>query len=320
MLEKYRKKRDFERTPEPAPAEERPDEGALIFVVQKHAATRLHYDFRLEFDGVLKSWPVPKGPSLNPEDKRMAVMVEDHPLDYATFEGVIPKGEYGAGQVIVWDIGTYSPDEGGKLSFGDREEANQRMIEELAKGKLSILLRGHKLKGSWTLVKTARGENEWLLIKHRDRFVDTERDILEADASVLSGLTIKDLKAGHLPDRGRRPAAVLAPGSLPGAKKAAFPESVQTMQATLADRPFSAPDWLFEPKLDGVRAVALINRGAMKLVSRRGLDATHQYPALAKELASQPEPQLVLDGEIVAMDEKGVPSFQRLQQRLNLAR
>jgi bifunctional non-homologous end joining protein LigD len=134
LLEKYREKRDFERTPEPPPGEAA-GEGALMFIVQKHDATRLHYDFRLEFDGVLKSWPIPKGPSLNPHDKRLAVMVEDHPLDYASFEGVIPKGEYGGGPVIVWDAGTYSPDEEG-LVFGDRHEADRQMREGLAKGKL----------------------------------------------------------------------------------------------------------------------------------------------------------------------------------------
>jgi bifunctional non-homologous end joining protein LigD len=261
---------------------------------------------------------VPKGPSLNPEDKRLAVMVEDHPLDYASFEGVIPKGEYGAGQVIVWDAGTYSPDEGG-LSFDDREEADRRMREGLAKGKLSFFLRGHKLKGSFTLVKTSQGENDWLLIKHKDRFVDTERDVTEEDASVISGLTIKDIKAGHLPDRALGQLIVRS-GDLRGAVRAVFPKSAKTMQATLTERPFSSPDWYFEPKLDGVRAVALIHDGNVKLFSRRGIDATKTYPGIAAELEGQPSPALVLDGEIVALDENGVPSFQRLQQRLNLQR
>ncbi len=320
MLEQYRKKRDFKRTPEPAPAAEPASEGPLIFVVQKHAASQLHYDFRLEVDGVLKSWPIPKGPSLNPSDKRLAVMVEDHPLDYASFEGVIPKGEYGAGQVIVWDAGTYSPDEDGQLSFHDRDEALERMRAGLEKGKLSFLLRGRKLKGSWTLVKTKGGENQWLLIKHKDRFVDVDRDVLAEDQSVLSGLTIKDLKAGRLPDRTQQRSLAVRPAELSGAKRAAFPHSVASMQATLTERPFSSPDWLFEPKLDGVRAIALIAKERVRLLSRRGLDATRQYPALVEDLAKQPEAELVLDGEIVALDEGGVPSFQRIQQRLNLTR
>ena len=154
MLEEYRSKRDFESTPEPTTG--RSTGRNLRFVVQKHAARRLHYDFRLEMDGVLRSWPVPKGPSFDPDDKRLAVMVEDHPLDYAAFEGVIADGNYGAGQVIVWDAGTYSPDEDGRLSFGDREQAEERMRAGLLEGKLSFTLRGRKLRGSWTLVKTTR--------------------------------------------------------------------------------------------------------------------------------------------------------------------
>jgi bifunctional non-homologous end joining protein LigD len=317
VLEKYGEKRDFQETPEPPPSPAGSGEGPLIFVVQKHAAARLHYDFRLEVDGVLKSWPVPKGPSLDPAQKRLAVMVEDHPLDYAWFEGVIPRGQYGAGQVIVWDAGTYSPDEGGRFSFHDRDEANARMREGLQRGKLSVFLRGHKLKGSWTLVKSARGENEWLLIKHSDRFADRDRDVLQEDRSVLSGLTIEDLKAGRLPERGPGLLPV-KPGLLPGARKAVFPRSIEPMMAALSEKPFSSPDWYFEPKLDGVRAVAFINGGAVRLQSRRGLDVTRQYPSIARELQLQTERQMVLDGEIVALDESGAPSFQRLQQRLNL--
>jgi bifunctional non-homologous end joining protein LigD len=322
LLEQYREKRDFEKTPEPPPGKA-PAEGALIFVIQKHAATRLHYDFRLEFDGVLKSWPVPKGPSLNPTDKRLAMMVEDHPVDYASFEGAIPKGEYGGGQVIVWDAGTYSPDEDG-LVFDDREEADRRMQEGLAKGKLSFFLRGHKLKGSFTLVrigqrrKEAQGK-EWLLIKHKDRFVDTEREVTEEGASVISGLTIADIKAGRLPDRalGR---LVARPGDLRGAARAQLPKMMESMQATLTERPFSSPDWYFEPKLDGVRAISLIHEGEARLFSRRGIEATKTYPGIAAELGEQPSPAMVLDGEIVALGENGVPSFQRLQQRFGLQR
>jgi bifunctional non-homologous end joining protein LigD len=315
QLEEYRKKRDFEKTPEPPPGPGR-EAGHLMFVIQKHAATRLHYDFRLEFDGVLKSWPIPKGPSLDPKERRLAVMTEDHPLDYASFEGVIPKGSYGAGQVIVWDTGTYSPDEGGVLSFEDREEAERRMMEGLAKGKISVFLLGHKLKGSFTLVKT---KTDWLAIKHKDSWVDPDRDVTQEDRSVLSGLSLEDIKAGRLPDR-QRSRLVVNPDDAPGAIRASFPRSIEPMQGTLTKEPFSAPDWYFEPKLDGVRAIAFIDGNKVKLNSRRGLDTTKQYPEVADDLSLQVERQMVVDGEIVAMDERGVPSFQQIQQRLGLQR
>ncbi|TMF13436.1 MAG: ATP-dependent DNA ligase, partial [Chloroflexi bacterium] len=281
MLEKYKEKRDFDRTPEPAPGAETEGRGPLIFVIQKHAATRLHYDHRFEVDGVLKSWPVPKGPSLNPRDKRLAVMVEDHPFDYGSFEGVIPKGEYGAGQVIVWDAGTYSPDEGGKLSFDDREEAEARMREGIEEGKISVFLRGHKLKGSWTLVRTKRAANEWLLIKHKDRFADTERDVTEEDRSVLSGLSLEDIKAGRLPERRTVAEMCLRPGDLAGTRPASFPRWIEPMNASLSEGLFSSADWFFEPKLDGVRALTFIQHGSVSMFSRRGLDATKQYPSIA---------------------------------------
>ena len=214
MLDEYERKRDFDKTPEPLSG--KVGKGDLRFLVQKHAASRLHYDFRLEIDGVLKSWPVPKGPSLDPAQKRLAVMVEDHPLDYATFEGVIGHGNYGAGQVILWDAGTYSPDEDGRLSFGDRQEAEDRMRRGVEAGKLSFTLRGRKLRGSWTLVKTSRSPNDWLLIKHRDRYADTERDVLKEDRSVQSGLTIEDLKAGRMPDPNLSPGDRGRPGGTAG--------------------------------------------------------------------------------------------------------
>jgi len=197
MAKKYEDKRDFSRTPEPPPGQQQGGSGPLIFTVQKHSARRLHYDFRLEVDGVLKSWAVPAGPSADSRVRRLAVMVEDHPLDYASFEGVIPEGEYGGGQVIVWDRGTYSPDEGGELLFDDRERAQEQMRNGLAQGKISVFLRGEKLKGSWTLVKTKRGD--WLLIKHRDEYAQSEHNILDDGKSVISGLSIEDLKAGKVP-------------------------------------------------------------------------------------------------------------------------
>ena len=180
----YRAKRSLERTPEPAGSlPVRAPEGGGLFVVHKHAARRLHYDLRLEMEGVLRSWAVPKGPSYNPQDKRLAVLVEDHPLEYGDFEGLIPQGNYGAGAVIVWDRGRWIP-------AGDPEEG-------LATGKLLFELQGHKLRGVWTLVKLKKGENEWLLIKERDAYAGAEETL--AEQSVLSGLTVEDLKAGRNP-------------------------------------------------------------------------------------------------------------------------
>jgi bifunctional non-homologous end joining protein LigD len=198
VAKKYEEKRDFSRTPEPPPRQQAEGGGPLTFVVQKHSARRLHYDFRLEVDGVLKSWAVPAGPSADSRVRRLAVMVEDHPLDYASFEGVIPEGEYGGGQVIVWDRGTYSPEEDGRLFFDDRERAQVQMRDGLAQGKISVFLRGKKLKGSWTLVKTKRGD--WLLIKHRDEYAQSEHDILDDGRSVISGLSIEELKARSTSD------------------------------------------------------------------------------------------------------------------------
>ncbi len=202
-LERYAAKRTFTRTPEPPPQAAAGRRGPLLFVVQKHAARRLHYDFRLELDGVLKSWAVPKGPSLDPDDKRMAVAVEDHPFDYASFEGVIPAGQYGAGKVIVWDCGVYSPDEGAQYSFLDRAVAEQRLRAGLTAGKLSFLLCGEKLKGSFTLVRT-RATNQWLLIKHRDRFAQPN-DVLARSASVLSGLRLEELTPATATARRKAP-------------------------------------------------------------------------------------------------------------------
>src|SRR3972149_2891076 len=207
MLDRYGHKRDFELRREPPPKAAPLGRGPLVFVVQKHAARSLHYDFRLEVDGVLKSWPVPKGPSLNPKEKRLAMQVEDHPLEYASFEGVIPQGGYGAGP----------------LSFHDRQEANARAAQELAVGKLAFTLRGHKLKGSWTLVRTKRSPKEWLLIKPGDGFAGAERDVLADERSVLSGLTIDDLREGRLPDLARQMGLPGRIDDLPGVRARARP-------------------------------------------------------------------------------------------------
>ena len=320
MLDDYAKKRDFARTPEPRAQTQSAADGALTFVIHKHDARRLHYDFRLELDGALKSWAVPKGPSLDPADKRLAVMVEDHPLGYGSFEGVIPRGEYGAGQVIVWDNGTYVPEEEDKPWLGERAEAEERLRKALAKGKLSFFLRGRKLKGGWTLVRTSRSPKDWLLIKRDDDLADPGRDVTRDDRSVISGLSLEDLKAGRLPDEAVDGQLAGHPGQLAGAVRAPFPRSAAPMLPSLTDRPFSRPEWLYEPKLDGVRAIALIRDAKVRLVSRRGLDPTRQYPSLTESLARQPEREMVVDGEIVALDEQGRPSFHRLQQRLNLTR
>jgi bifunctional non-homologous end joining protein LigD len=309
-LENYAAKRTFTRTPEPPAKLASERHGPLLFVVQKHAARQLHYDFRLELDGVLKSWAVPKGPSLDPDDKRMAVEVEDHPFDYASFEGVIPAKQYGAGNVIVWDCGVYSPDEGQHYSFTDREEAQQRLRKEYSQGKLGFLLRGAKLKGSFTLVRTRTG-NQWLLIKHRDRFA-RPNDVLAQPASVLSGLSLDQLTPESAPPR--LDAALLAPAGPPEA----LPRRLEPMLAESADSLESDPQWRYEPKLDGYRVIAFVHGKEVRLQSRRGLDLTPLFPELAEELASQAVEQMILDGEIVALDASGRPSFNALQNRAQL--
>lgn len=311
-LREYVAKRDFTKTAEPPAVVPRGRAGPLAFAIQKHSATRLHYDLRLELDGVLKSWAVPNGPSTDPNERRLAVQTEDHPMEYATWEGVIPKGEYGAGEMIVWDRGTYGPEakEGGETS---REAHEARIREGLARGRLTIQLNGQKLRGLWTLVRTSKSPRDWLLIKKNDAHVST-RDVLAEDASVLSGLTIDGLRAG------KRPAADAITGGaggdqIPGAKSAPFLGAVEPMLPSIAERPFSDPSWLFEPKLDGYRVVAAVRDGSVRLWSRRGLDATKDYPMVVDSLKDLPG-ELVLDGEVVALDERGLPSFDLLKQRL----
>jgi len=306
-LAPYASKRAFTRTPEPGPAVVAGRGGPLLFVVQKHAARRLHYDFRLELDGVLKSWAVPKGPSLNPRDKRMAVAVEDHPFEYASFEGVIPAKEYGAGRVIVWDCGVYSPDEGRRYAFGDREEAERRVRTEIEQGKLSIFLRGEKLKGSFALVRTAMS-GQWLLIKHKDAFASGQ-DVTLQDRSALSGVSLEDLAAGDSPPR------LDAARLVPGGPAEAMPDALAPMLAMTGECARSDPDWLFEPKLDGYRVIAFITGSTVRLQSRRGIDLTAQFPEIVSELAALGGEQMILDSEIVALGPDGRPSFNALQNR-----
>ncbi|HEX4388573.1 MAG TPA: DNA ligase D [Steroidobacteraceae bacterium] len=309
-LERYAAKRTFTKTPEPPARAAAPREGPLLFVVQKHAARALHYDFRLELDGVLKSWAVPKGPSCDPGDKRMAVAVEDHPFDYGSFEGVIPARQYGAGNVIVWDCGVYSPDEDDRYAFASREAAEERVRAELAAGKLSLFLCGEKLKGSYALVRTAKN-NQWLLIKHKDRYAQTN-DLLARNRSVLSGATLDEVAPLQVSQR--LPAARLAPAGTPET----LPKRLQPMLAEIGGAAASDPRWRYEPKLDGYRVLAFIDGREVRLQSRRGLDLTPCFPELAADLGTQVGGTMIIDGEIVALDGSGRPSFNALQNRAQL--
>ncbi len=308
-LSEYSAKRSFAATPEPAPAVPATGSGPLLFVVQQHSARRMHYDFRLECDGVLKSWAVPKGPALDPNEKRLAVQTEDHPYDYASFEGVIPPGQYGAGEVIVWDCGVYSPDEGGATWFHDRRQAEREVREGLEKGKLSFLLRGEKLKGSFALVRTKEAK-QWLLIKHKDRFA-APTDVTAQNRSVLSGVAVEELKV--VPAH-QMPASQLVPSG----EIEAMPPKLEPMHAESGDAPFNRADWMWEPKLDGYRVLAFIEGQGVKLRSRRGLELSGTFPGLCAELGKQAAGSMVLDGEIVAFDAGGKPSFAALQERAQL--
>jgi bifunctional non-homologous end joining protein LigD len=302
-LAEYSAKRRFDATPEPAPQAPGERRGPLVFVIQQHAARRMHYDLRLECDGVLKSWAVPKGPSLDPSEKRLAAQTEDHPFDYASFEGIIPAGQYGAGEMIVWDCGVYSPDEGEEYWFHDHAEAERRVAESLEKGKLGFFLRGEKVKGSFALVRMADKKN-WLLIKHKDRFV-SKTDPTKLERSVLSGATLDEVKAVPL-------ARLSMDRLVPSGAPEKLPASLAPMHAELADASFDHPDWMWEPKLDGYRALAFVGEQGVTLKSRRGLDLG-SFPRLQADLARQAVNAMVLDGELVAFDAQGKPSFNAMQ-------
>jgi bifunctional non-homologous end joining protein LigD len=310
-LDRYAEKRAFTRTPEPAPKLPTGRRGPLLFVIQKHAARRLHYDFRLELDGVLKSWAVPKGPSMEYGDKRLAVEVEDHPFDYGSFEGVIPAKEYGAGNVIVWDCGAYSPDEDRRYSFGNREEAEERVRTELAEGKLSFFLRGEKLKGSFALVRTS-SDKQWLLLKHKDRFANSSGDVLARSRSVLSARSLDELAASN--GAKRLDATVLAPTG----PQETMPKKLEPMLAEIGEAARSDPQWLYEPKVDGYRVIAFVQDGTVRLQSRGGIDLTVAFPEVVADLAAQAVDSMIVDGEIVALDASGQPSFNALQNRREL--
>jgi bifunctional non-homologous end joining protein LigD len=380
-IEEYKRKRRFEETPEPPPKVEK--QSGHRFVVQRHDASRLHYDFRLEMEGVLKSWAVPKGPSLDPADKRLAMQVEDHPVSYYDFEGTIPEGNYGGGTVMVWDEGTWQPlspvlVDGEYVPTTDKEAAAM-----LAKGDLKFRLKGKRLKGDFALVhikgrRPGSKGNEWLLIKKKDDQVVAGFDIDSYEASILTGRTMAQIagdkgsaewktsrpasggkvKAEWLADAiarvdtkkktapaesagdaekkshfskssrsGAHPASGLrskkssansassAVEALTGAEAKSMPTVVHPMLATPVAKAFDNPDWLFEIKWDGYRAVAFIDDGRVRLVSRNQNDLTAQFPelgALPKFIKAE---RAILDGEIVALDEEGRPSFSLMQQR-----
>jgi bifunctional non-homologous end joining protein LigD len=299
-LDIYRKKRDPERTPEPFGA------GVTTpgwrFVIQKHGARRLHYDLRLEMDGVLKSWAVPKGPSVRTEEKRLAVHVEDHPIDYADFEGVIPPDNYGAGAVIVWDRGQYR-----LIKAGDP-------LEQLQRGKLELEFLGHKMRGLWTLVRMSKKEKDWLLLKKADSFAGTEELTERYPQSVLSGLTLEEMAdaRARFSELRERLQKVKAP------KQNFSARSQPLMLAHLQEQPFSGPEWIFEIKYDGVRVLAERNGDTVELYGRNGTVITNRYPEITEAVKRLPVERFVIDGEIVALDERGQPSFQRLQARMHL--
>src|SRR5438309_6771323 len=304
-LSTYRAKRSLDRTPEPsarpATAGPPPSAGGL-FVVHMHAARRLHWDLRLEMDGVLRSWAVPKGPSPDRADKRLAVHVEDHPLEYGDFEGIIPDGNYGAGAVIVWDRGRWVP----------LEDPHEGM----KKGKLLFELHGYKLKGKWTLVKLKKGEKEWLLIKEKDGYAAADGGGALPPESGLSGLTVDELKAG----RDRAAPVVKELARLKAPKRAVTLEQAEPMLAETREQPFSKPGWLFELKLDGYRVRGGREGGEARLVTRNGHDIAPAFPEIARALTALPYEGFIFDGELVVPDEAGRPSFQRLQNRAKVSR
>jgi bifunctional non-homologous end joining protein LigD len=341
-LKEYVKKRDFTKTAEPKAGMSK-DKDHLMFVIQKHDASRLHYDFRLEMDGVLKSWAVPKGPSTDPKTKRLAMMVEDHPFDYRNFEGIIPQGEYGGGTVIVWDEGTYEPIE----EIKGKKAQEKHLLKQLKEGSVKIKLHGEKLEGEYALVKThGMGENGWLLIKHNDEFASI-KDITKKDKSILSGKTIETMEKtsekvwqhGHeedveKPKKGSKKKALAKPdeevvdqtdageASVPeatfdveklikDAPKSATPKKIKPMKATLVDAPFDDPDWVYEVKWDGYRAIAQISKTDVELISRNNLPFDKYYPI--NKLLKDWKINAVIDGEILVLNDKGVSDFGALQ-------
>jgi bifunctional non-homologous end joining protein LigD len=303
-LEEYSRKRKFSATPEPAASvPEQPAERTPVFCVQRHDATRLHYDFRLEVNGVLVSWAVPKGPSMDPARKALAVHVEDHPLDYGTFEGTIPEGNYGAGSVMLWDYGTYEVLDGMEPS---------RQIE---RGDFKFALHGHKLRGAFAIIRmkprpaTRTKQEEWLLIKKPDEHAIKGWDVEAYNRSVATQRTQEEIASGDLPP---------ALDELPGVKKAPMPQHLEPMLATLGDAPPAGTGWVYEVKWDGVRALCYVDKGKLRIESRKGNRCEDQYPELAALVAAVDAKQAILDGEIAVLDANGISHFNLIQHRIGV--
>jgi bifunctional non-homologous end joining protein LigD len=293
-LSTYRAKRSPDSSPEPVGTVS-PVPGRL-FVVHKHAARQLHWDLRIEMDGVLRSWAVPKGPSYDVNDKRLAVRVEDHPLEYGDFEGIIPAGNYGAGGIIVWDRGEWVPLEDWR--------------EGLEKGKLLFELKGYKLHGKWTLVKIKKSEKDWLLIKERDAYVRQPGDVFP-EQSVLSGLTVEEVKSGQTHASTVRKALQ----ELDVPRTRLDPKTTHVMLAEQSDEAFTRDGWLFELKLDGYRLLVCKRGGEALLLTRNGNDYTEVFPEIARAVQALPLDSCIIDGEVVVLDGSGIPRFSLLQQR-----
>lgn len=302
MLTAYRRKRDFSLTPEPAGGKGRLSHSKLAYVIQKHDASRLHYDFRLELDGALKSWAVPKGPSLDPARKALAVQVEDHPLEYGGFEGTIPQGQYGGGTVLLWDSGTWEPLDDPRQGY--------------ARGKLHFVLHGQKLKGEWSLVRMhgkAGGDGKnWLLIKGDDEYASGKRDVLtEMPDSVKSKRSLEQI-AARQGDKGE----VWTSGR-GSANKSSLPTKISPQLAVLSDHPPSGDDWLHELKFDGYRILAFVDGGKVRLQTRNGLDWTAKFPGIARALRKLKARNAIIDGEAVVLNKEGKSDFQLLQTALS---
>ncbi len=312
-LKEYTSKRKFEKTPEPAPGI-RPEAGRLSFVIHKHAARALHYDLRLELEGVLKSWAVPKGPSLDPSNKRLAVLVEDHPLEYGDFEGVIPEHNYGAGSVIIWDRGSYH-----HPSAKEEKESEKLLLDGFRKGDLKFVLEGEKLHGEFALVKTGKDGKSWLLLKKKDKSA-TKEDILRENRSVVSHKTLEEMLEGggsksfkQKKSNQIRLREAIESEDLKDAPEKPMPHGVTPMLATVIKEPFDHPDWIFEVKWDGYRAIAEIREdGKVSLYSRNNISFEKKYAPITESLRKFGL-DAVLDGEIVVVDGQGRPDFQALQ-------